>query len=114
MITFPTTTEAFIAYQEESIGRKLDRWEREFSADLTEWANLSFDDGKSGRERFNILDGVEDYFSSRGRLEYLQEPAMQHILKMMDAWIELAYRAGKEVAQFEPDSFEQGAGGRPL
>jgi hypothetical protein len=99
MITFPTTTEAFIAYQEEVTGRKLDKWEAEFSAELTELANLSFDDGKSGRELFNTLDGVEDYFSSIGKSEKLQKPAVQQILRMMDAWNKVAYQAGKKGAQ---------------
>lgn len=98
MITFPTTTEAFIAFQETSTGRTLDTREKDFSVYLTELANLAFDDGKVGRERFDILAYLEDYFTSNGHMDLLQEAGVQHILKMMDLWSKTAYQAGKETA----------------
>ena len=42
MITFPTTPEAFIAYQEKEIKRKLDDRERQFAAVVVELANISY------------------------------------------------------------------------
>ena len=99
MITFPTTTEAFIAFQEASTGRTLDTWEKDFSVYLTELANLAFDDGKAGRERFDILAYSEDYFTSNDHADLLQGTGVQHILKMMDLWSRTAYQAGKEVSQ---------------
>ena len=99
MITFPTTTEAFIAFQEASTGRTLDTWEKDFSAELAELANLAFDDGKAGRERFDILAYSEDYFTNNDHADLLQGAGVQHILKMMDLWSRTAYQAGKEVSQ---------------
>lgn len=107
LITFPTTTESFIAFQEASTGRTLDTWEKDFSVELTELANLAFDDGKAGRERFDILAHSEDYFTSNSHADLLQEPGVQHILKMMDLWSRTAYHAGKEAAQHEADRSAQ-------
>ena len=107
LITFPTTTEAFIAFQEASTGRTLDTWEKDFSVYLTELANLAFDDGKAGRGCFDILAYSEDYFSSNGHADLLQGAGVQHILKMMDLWSRTAYQAGKEAAQHETDRSAQ-------
>ena len=99
MITFPTTTEAFIAFQDASTGRTLDTWEKDFSVYLTELANLAFDDRKTGRDRFDILSYSEDYFSNNNQTDILQEPGVKHILTIMDLWSKTAYQAGKEAAQ---------------
>lgn len=40
MITFPTTTDAFIAYQEAGTGRTLEGFERDFSAVVVELINV--------------------------------------------------------------------------
>ena len=98
MITFPTTTEAFIAFQETSTGRTLDTREKDFSVYLTELANLAFDDGKVGRERFDILAYLEDYFTSNGHMDLLREAGVQHILKMMDLWIITAWEQGNQAS----------------
>ena len=42
-ITFPTTPEAFIAYQEQLAGRKLTEHEREVTAAWVEVFNLSYE-----------------------------------------------------------------------
>ena len=99
MITFPTTTDAFIAFQEASTGRTLDTWEKDFSVYLTELANLAFDDGKAGREHFDILSCSVDYLTGNDHADLLQKAGVQHILKMMDLWSRTAYQAGKEAAQ---------------
>ena len=44
-ITFPTTPEAFIAYQEQLAGRKLTEHEREVTAAWVEVFNLSYEGG---------------------------------------------------------------------
>ena len=44
-ITFPTTPEAFNAYQEQLIGRKLSDQERKLDATWVEVFNLSYEDG---------------------------------------------------------------------
>ena len=49
MIPFPTTTEAFIAYQEAGIGRKLDGFERDLAAVVVELINISYQEGMEGR-----------------------------------------------------------------
>ena len=42
MITFPTTTEAFIAYQEAGTGRKLEGFERDLAAVVVKLINTSY------------------------------------------------------------------------
>lgn len=98
-IAFPVTPEAFISHQERAIGRKLDKWETKFSVELTQLANLAFDKGQNGRELLNIFDAAEETFVSRGLSDNLKLPSVQDILKKMDAWIRIAYQAGKEKAQ---------------
>ena len=50
MILFPTTTEAFIAYQEAGTGRKLEGFERDLAAVIVEsicwWCDRAYQAGK--------------------------------------------------------------------
>ena len=50
MITFPTTTEAFIAYQEAGIHRELNEFERKLAEVVVELANGSYQEGVEGTE----------------------------------------------------------------
>lgn len=59
MITFPTTPEAFIAYQEKEIKRKLDDHERQFAAVVVELANISYQEGVAGQENTCTMDWVQ-------------------------------------------------------
>ena len=44
-LTFPTTPEAFIAYQEQLVGRELTERDRELLSAWAEAFNLSYEDG---------------------------------------------------------------------
>ena len=48
MITFPTTPEAFIAYQEATFCRKFDAFSREMADLYVDLFNLEFDAGVKG------------------------------------------------------------------
>ena len=54
MIRFPTTPEAFIADQEQLMGRKLSEGEREVTVDFAEVFNLIYEDGL--RQDHAVLD----------------------------------------------------------
>ena len=59
MITFPTTTEAFIAFQEAGTGRKLEGFERDLADIVVELINISYQEGAEGRTHTVSMDGVE-------------------------------------------------------
>ena len=67
LITFPTTTEAFIAYQEAGIGCKLEGFERNLAAVVVELANISYQEGAEGRTHTVSMEDVETFFRERGR-----------------------------------------------
>lgn len=54
MITFPTTPEAFIAYQEATFCRKFDAFSREMADLYVDLFNLEFDAGVKGLDPINI------------------------------------------------------------
>ena len=68
MIPFPTTTEAFIAYQEASTGRKLEGLELDLTAVVVELINISYQEGAEGRTHTVSMDGVEAFFQERDLL----------------------------------------------
>ena len=49
MITFPTTTEAFAAYQEAGAGRKLNDFEKELMRRSVEVLNDCYEGGRAGK-----------------------------------------------------------------
>lgn len=57
-ITFPTTPEAFIAYQEQLIGRRLKENEWETVAAWVEAFNLSYEDGLN-QDRDILVKGLD-------------------------------------------------------
>ena len=96
MITFPTTTEAFIAYQEAGIGRKLEGFERNLAAVVVELANISYQEGAEGRTHTVSMEDVETFFRERGR-----EAAFHKLARIWESicwWCNQAYQAGKEAS----------------
>ena len=65
MIAFPATTEAFIAYQEAGIGRKLEKLERKLASAVVELANISYQEGIEGTENTITMKAVKAFFLSR-------------------------------------------------
>lgn len=95
MITFPTTPEAFNAYQEQLIGRKLSEGEREVTAVWLEVFNLSYEDGL--RQDRNTLAKDLDKLA-----ELMARHAGVHkFAEACRAWIMEAWRQGKEAAQHD-------------
>ena len=92
MIAFPATTEAFIAYQEAGIGRKLGGFERNLAALVVELTNISYQEGAEGRAHTVSMEDVEAFFQERDR-----EAA--RIWESICWWCDVAYQAGKEAAQ---------------
>lgn len=97
MITFPTTTEAFIAYQEAGIGRKLEGFERNLAAVVVELANISYQEGAEGRTHTVTMEDVETFFQERDRDAAFSKTA--RIWERVCWWCSKAYQAGKETAQ---------------
>ena len=96
MITFPTTTEAFIAYQEAGTGRKLERFERDLSAVVVELINVSYQEGMEGSTHTVSMEDVEAFFQKKGKEETFRK--MAWIWECICWWCNQAYQAGKEAA----------------
>ena len=94
MITFPTTTEAFIAYQEAGIGRKLEGFERNLAAVVVELANISYQEGAEGRTHTVTMEDVETFFQERDRDAAFSKTA--RIWESVFWWCKQAYQSGKE------------------
>ena len=105
MITFPTTTEAFIAYQETGTGRKLDGFEQNLAAVVVELINVSYQEGMEGRAHTVSMEDVEVFFQERGKEEAFRK--MTQIWESICWWCYRAYQAGKETAQHEADHSAQ-------
>ena len=97
MITFPTTTEAFIAYQEAGIGRKLEKLERKLASVVVELANSSYQEGIEGTENTVTMKTVKAFFHSRPNRA--ASGAQSHLWESICWWCDMAYQAGKEAAQ---------------
>lgn len=91
----PTSVEAFAAFQEERIGRKLTAFERELCEPLVELINLYFEIGKEGRSMDDLLEDMAQFYIKEGHAERLQKPPVQHIHRLIDLWCRKAYEAGK-------------------
>ena len=95
MITFPTTPEAFIAYQEDRTGRKLEGFERSFASTVAELANFSYQEGIDGDAKTVTTDDAETFFRERGReAEFTR---LAHTWESISFWCEIAYQAGRRV-----------------
>ena len=93
MLTFPTTPEAFIAYQEQLAGRKLAEHEREVTAAWAEIFNLSYEDGLEKDyaalgEDLSKLDGLLKKREGR--------PAVHRYLQAAREWIVYAFQQGAQ------------------
>ena len=93
MITFPTTTEAFIAYQEAGIGRKLEGLERDLASVVVELANISYQDGMEGRANTVTMEDVRTFYQERGRDAAFGETV--RIWECICWWCDKAYQAGR-------------------
>lgn len=99
MITFPTTTEAFIDYQEAGTGRKLEGFERDLAAVVVELINVSFQEGAEGCTHTVTTEDMETFFRERGREAAFHKLAW--IWECICWWCNQAYQAGKEVSLHE-------------
>ena len=97
MITFPTTTEAFIAYQEAGIGRKLEKLERKLASAVVELANISYQEGIEGTENTVTMKTVKAFFQSMPNR--VSSGVQEHLWASICWWCDVAYQAGKEAAQ---------------
>ena len=86
---FPATGEAFIMLQEQAIGRPLRRQEKEFSEVVVELANHAYADALAGREPIDVWNGADQFFPD------LTAEGVSRALSMIDAWVRIAYCAGK-------------------
>ena len=94
-ITFPTTPEAFIAYQEAGIHRELDDFERKLSAVVVEFANGSYQEGLNGEENTITMDFVRAFYRER-------EKSIGSFIRIWESvcwWCDKAYQEGREAAQ---------------
>lgn len=98
MITFPTTPEAFIAYQEAGIGRKLEVFERKLVEVVVELANGSYQEGVDGTENSVTIKYAQEFFKERGG------ETNGKILRIWESicwWCDRAYQEGQEAANHE-------------
>lgn len=93
MIAFPTTPEAFIAYQEDGIGRKLDEYERELATVVVDFINGSYQEGVDGTENTVSIKYIQGFFRERGGEIDVKK---LRIWKSICWWCDKAYMAGKE------------------
>ena len=92
MITFPTTTKVFIAYQEAGLHRELDAFERKLAAVVVEFANGSYREGLNGEENTITTDFVRAFYRER-------EKSIDSFIRIWESvcwWCDRAYMAGKE------------------
>lgn len=97
-ITFPTTPEAFNAYQEQLIGRKLSDQERKLDATWVEVFNLSYEDGLR-QDRNTLakdLDKLEELMA-----RHKDNAGVHKFAEAFRAWIMEAWRQGKEAAEHD-------------
>ena len=83
-ITFPTTPEAFIAYQEQLAGRKLTEHEREVTAAWVEVFNLSYEGGLE-----HSLAKMDEPATKRDN-----GPVVRNFLRKCRLWIAIAWKQG--------------------
>ena len=94
-ITFPTTPEAFIAYQEQLIGRRLKENEWETVAAWVEAFNLSCEDGLNQDRDILVkgLDKLDELMARHGDHAGVNKFAEACRIWMMEAWRQGAERS---------------------
>ena len=83
-ITFPTTPEAFIAYQEQLAGRKLTEHEREVTAAWVEVFNLSYEGGLE-QDRAALEDSLAKMDEPATKRD--NGPVVRNFLRKCRLWI---------------------------
>ena len=91
MITFPVTPEAFIAYQEQLLGRKLTEKMREATTAWVEGFNLSYKDGleQDAGALLDVLAGIDELTARRDN-----SPVVRDILQVCRRWLITAWKQG--------------------
>lgn len=94
-ITFPTTPEAFIAYQEQLAGRKLAEHEREAIAAWVKVFNLVYEDGlKQDHDTLmKALDKLDELMARHKDRAGVHKFAEACRIWMMEAWRQGAERS---------------------
>ena len=103
MITFPTTTEAFVAYQEAGAGRTLNIHEKKIVDLSVEILNENYERGKTGK-RMSFPESEEDarqILSDTGKADHWERPLVKRYIRFMLFWTRTAYEQGKEAAQHD-------------
>lgn len=100
-ITFPTTPEAFIAYQEATFCRKFDAFSREMADLYVDLFNLEFDAGVKGLDPINIAKSTAEFYMKIENLKYLEKPIIRDFYTSVQHWCNEAYRQGKESRNHE-------------
>lgn len=87
-INFPTTSEVFIAYQEQLVGRELSEKERGITATLTEVFNLSYEEGLR-QDRAVLEEGLsklKEFMTRHGEHAGVHEFFEACQVWMIEAW----------------------------
>ena len=94
-ITFPTTPEAFIAYQEQLVGRELSEKEQGFTAAWVEAFKFSYEDGlKQDRAILEKdLDKLDEIMARHGDDAIVHKFAEACRAWMIEAWEQGAERS---------------------
>ena len=95
MIVFPVTPEAFIAYQEQLVGRELSEKEQGFTAAWVEAFNFSYEDGlKQDRAILEKdLDKLDEIMARHGDDAIVHKFAEACRAWMIEAWVQGAERS---------------------
>ena len=93
MIVFPVTPEAFIAYQEQLVGRELSEKEQGFTAAWVEAFNFSYEDGlKQDRAILEIdLDKLDELMA-----RHEDNAGVHKFAEAFRAWMIEAWKQGAE------------------
>ena len=101
MITFPTTAEAFITYQEAGTGRNFNIHEKRLMEKSVEILNESYERGKTGK-RIPFPESEEDarqILSDMGNEDHWEQSFMRRYIRFMLFWTRTAYEQGQREAQ---------------
>ena len=90
-ITFPTTSEAFIAYQEQLIGRRLKENEWETVAAWVEVFNLFYENGLR-QDRAALEDSLAKMDEPATKRD--NGPGVRDFLRKCRLWIAIAWKQG--------------------
>lgn len=91
MITFPTTPDEFISYQETGAGRRLTNGEKEVLVLAVELLNQCYEIGKAGGP----------IFWEHNNKNSASAPAVNRFFASMQYWQQRAYEQGMEDAKHE-------------